>query len=121
MGKPLIHSQPWVAELVKAAGGDFIGTPGTHTDAATVKTLDPEVILAAWCGAGDRVPLEKIIRDRDWSNLAAVPKRRVFCISDELLNTPGPTLIGGLNAILWALHPEHFPLAPGIRQMASVL
>ena len=24
-GKPIIHSQPWVKELVEAAGGDFIG------------------------------------------------------------------------------------------------
>lgn len=120
-GKPLIHSQPWVAELVEAAGGDFVGAPGKHTDAATVQAFDPDVILAAWCGAGDRVPLEKITRDRHWSDLPAVRRGRVFCISDELLNTPGPTLIGGLNAILWALHPEHFPKAPGIRQIASIL
>ncbi len=120
-GKPLIHSQPWVAELVEAAGGEFVGAPGKHTDAASVQALDPDVILAAWCGAGDRVPLEKIIRDRGWSDLPAVRHGRVFCISDELLNTPGPTLIGGLNAILWALHPEHFPKAPGIRQIASIL
>ena len=26
-GKPLIHSQPWVAELVHAAGGQFVGEP----------------------------------------------------------------------------------------------
>src|SRR5579859_5901011 len=28
-GKPLIASQAWVAELVEAAGGDFVGTPGS--------------------------------------------------------------------------------------------
>src|SRR5579859_6243095 len=27
-GKPMIQSQPWVAELVAAAGGEFIGKPG---------------------------------------------------------------------------------------------
>ena len=27
-GKPLIASQTWVAELVEAAGGDFLGAPG---------------------------------------------------------------------------------------------
>src|SRR5262249_10459918 len=30
-GKPLIASQPWVAELVEAAGGEFVGTPGKQT------------------------------------------------------------------------------------------
>jgi iron complex transport system substrate-binding protein len=120
-GKPLIHSQPWVAELVEAAGGEFVGIPGAHTDAAAVATADPDVILAAWCGAGNRVPLEKIVRDRTWVELAAVRRRRVFCINDELLNTPGPTLIGGLHAILFALHPEHFPAPAGIRQIADTL
>src|SRR6185437_9184793 len=29
-GKPLILSQPWVAELVEAAGGEFLGQPGSQ-------------------------------------------------------------------------------------------
>lgn len=120
-GKPLIHSQAWIAELVDAAGGEFLGTPGAHTDAAAVQALDPEVVLAAWCGAGDRVPLEKIIRERRWEQTTAARTRRVFCINDELFNTPGPTLIEGLHAILYALHPQHFPPAPGIRQIAADL
>src|SRR5579872_6200552 len=35
-GKPLIHSQPWVAELVEAAGGEFVGDAGKQTEAASV-------------------------------------------------------------------------------------
>lgn len=120
-GKPLIHSQAWVAELVEAASGEFIGVPGTHTDAKSIAAANPDVILAAWCGAGDRVPLEKIVRDRGWTELPAVRNRRVFCINDELLNTPAPTLVGGLHAIVWALHPEHFPAPSGIRQIAPEL
>src|SRR5262249_35413607 len=56
-GKPLIASQPWVAELVEAAGGEFIGTPGAQVSAGEVALSRPEVWIAAWCGAGDRVPL----------------------------------------------------------------
>jgi len=118
-GKPIIHSQPWIAELIAAAGGEFLGHPGAHTDADAIAEENPDVILAAWCGAGDRVPLEKIVRDRHWLDLAAVRNRRVFCVNDELFNTPGPTLIGGLHAILWALHPEHFPAVTGIRRIAD--
>jgi iron complex transport system substrate-binding protein len=113
-GKPLIASQPWVAELVEAAGGRFLGEPGRTTSADEVANALPEVILAAWCGAGDRVPLERIVEQRDWEDLPAVRDRRVFCINDELLNTPASNLIDGLHAIAWALHPEMFARPRGI-------
>jgi iron complex transport system substrate-binding protein len=104
-GKPVIASQAWVAELVEAAGGDFLGQPGGQIAADEVARLDPEVIIAAWCGAGDRVPLAKVVRERRWSETAAGRNSQVYCISDELLNTPAPTLIGGLHALEAALHP----------------
>jgi iron complex transport system substrate-binding protein len=80
-GKPVILSQRWVAELVEAAGGEFLGDPGTHSSAESVLTMDPDVVVAAWCGAGDRVPLEKILRDRKWQQMSAVREGRVYCIS----------------------------------------
>ena len=119
-GKPVIASQPWVAELIDAAGGKFVGTPGARSQAYEIAALDPEIIVAAWCGAGDRVPLEKIIVERGWEELSAVRAGRVFCVSDEFLNTPAPTLVNGLNALAWAIHPELFPRTKGIRQITGV-
>jgi len=119
-GKPLISSQAWVAELVEAAGGEFIGAPGKQTTAESVFAANPDVIVAAWCGAGDRVPLEKIVRDRQWTDLVAVRNRRVYCLRDELLNTPAPTLIQGLRALAAAIHPELFPRVNGLRSIADV-
>ncbi len=119
-GKPIIASQPWVAELVQAGGGDFVASPGQTITAEEVSNAKPDVILAAWCGAGDRVPLEKIVERPGWTGLPAVQAGRVFCISDELLNTPATSLIGGLHAIAWALHPELFQKPRGIRQCHSV-
>lgn len=118
-GKPIIHSQRWVAELVEAAGGEFVGTPGAQTAAEAIRDSNPDVILAAWCGAGDRVPLEKIVRERGWEQTNAARTGRVYCIADELLNTPASTLIGGLRAIAWALHPEKFERPAGIRAINS--
>ncbi len=118
-GKPIIASQPWVAELVEAAGGEFIGTPGKTIAAEEVVAAEPEIILAAWCGAGDRVPLEKIVEQRRWQDLPAARERRVFCIRDELLNTPATSLLGGFDAIAWALHPEHFKQPAGIRRIGA--
>jgi iron complex transport system substrate-binding protein len=119
-GKPLIASQPWVAELVEAAGGEFVGKPGAQTSAEAVATANPEVIIAAWCGAGDRVPLEKIVRDRGWQEIAAARTGRVVCIRDEFLNTPAPTLVQGLYALAAAIHPELFPPVSGLRYIREV-
>jgi iron complex transport system substrate-binding protein len=114
-GKPLIASQLWVAELVQAAGGEFIGTPGAQTSFGEVAAANPDVIIAAWCGAGDRVPLEKIIRERKWEHTPAARNGRVYCIRDEYLNTPAPTLMCGLRALAAAIHAECFPQVEGLR------
>lgn len=118
-GKPLIQSQEWVAELIALAGGKMIGTPGATTTAEEVRAADPDVVLAAWCGAGDRVPLEKIVRERGWTEMKAARNGRVYCINDELLNTPAHCLVGGLRAIAWALHPEVFERPSGIRVIST--
>jgi iron complex transport system substrate-binding protein len=118
-GKPVIASQPWVAEMVQAAGGDFLGAPGAQCSAEEVARLDPEVIIAAWCGAGDRVPLGKIAAERGWENTAAVRNSQVYCISDELLNTPAPTLVMGLRALAAAIHPAVFGSRTGLRSILS--
>lgn len=119
-GKPIIHSQRWVAELVEAAGGQFLGEPGAKTDADCVRRADPEIIVMAWCGAGDRVPLEKIVSERAWRETSAGRSRRVYCVRDELLNTPAYTLLDGLRALEAAIHPDVFPELPaGLRRIAE--
>ena len=115
----MIASQKWVAELVEAAGGEFIGTPGAQTTAPAVAAQDPDLIVASWCGAGDRVPLQKIVRDRAWVELRAAKNRRVVCIRDEFLNTPAPSLITGLHALAAAIHPDRFPQPPGLSWMSE--
>jgi len=119
-GKPIITSQRWVAELVEASGGEFVGVPGGQTSAEEVAQLDPEVVIAAWCGAGDRVPLEKIVSERGWRQTSAARKGRVFCIRDEFLNTPAATLMHGLDALAFAIHPGRFRRTKGICQITAV-
>lgn len=117
---PLIASQPWVAELVEAAGGEFVGVAGRQILAEEVARMNPEIFIAAWCGAGNRVPLEKIVAERNWQRTSAALEARIYCIRDEYLNTPAPTLLRGLAAIAFAIHPELFPCTEGIRQITSV-
>ncbi|MFZ0661347.1 MAG: ABC transporter substrate-binding protein [Acidobacteriaceae bacterium] len=121
-GKPLIHSQPWVAELVEIAGSRFLGAPGATTTPQAIAGASPDVIVAAWCGAGTRVPLEKIVAQRQWQHLSAVGNRRVYCVADEFLNTPAPTLIDGLHALAGILHPNLFtnPREPSVRRIEPI-
>ncbi len=115
-GKPLIHSQSWVAELAEAAGGSFLGTPGAHTTPEAIAAADPDVLLFAWCGAGNRVPLDRVIVQRNWHHLKAVQNRQVYCIPDQYLNTPAPTLLEGLACIASAIHPDLHPRHPHLIQ-----
>ncbi len=119
-GKPLIASQVWVAELVEAAGGEFLGTPGRQISAEEVVRMDPDIVIAAWCGAGDRVPLERIVAERNWQGTRAARASRIYCVRDEHLNTPAPTLLRGLDALAFAIHPEIFARTEGIRQITCV-
>ena len=119
-GKPIIASQPWVAELVRAAGGEFMGKAGGQCSAEEIAGMNPEVVIASWCGAGDRVPLKQIAKDRGWDGTAAVQNSQVYCISDELLNTPAPTLISGLRTLAAAIHPDTFGPQQGLRRITQV-
>lgn len=108
-GKPLIHSQRWIAELIESCGGIFLGTPGAQTTPEIVAEADPDLLIFAWCGAGDRVPLERVVIQRDWRDLRAVRDREVYCIPDEYLNTPAiPSLRQGLIHLGAAICPERF-------------
>ncbi len=113
-GKPLIASQKWVAELVEVAGGIAVGAPGEQTTPEAIAALNPDIVLAAWCGAGDRVPLHKLALREGWTGIAAVRQRRLYCVADELFNTPAHTLVGGLRAIRWALHPDLYRRPMGV-------
>jgi iron complex transport system substrate-binding protein len=66
------------------------------------------------------VPLEKIIADRKWQGARAASTGNVYCVRDEFLNTPAPTLLQGLDALAFAFHPEQFERTKGIRQITGV-
>jgi iron complex transport system substrate-binding protein len=119
-GKPIMASEPWVAELVETAGGRFLGTPGKPADAESIQAAAPEIIIFGWTGAGDRVPAAALVRERRWHNTPAARHNCVYVIHDALLNTPGPTLAEGLRALAWAIHPELFAAAPRIQHAPVV-
>lgn len=103
---PRISSPPWVAELIRIAGGEMVVPAGARVTDEQVARARPEVIVLAWAATGDRANVNAALRNRAWRNVPAVRHRRVVVISDELLNTPGPPLTKGIKKLFRALHPH---------------
>jgi iron complex transport system substrate-binding protein len=103
---PRISSPPWVAELLRICGGEMIVPGGEKVTEAQVASAGPEVIVLAWAATGAKADPEQAYKVAAWKDVPAVRNRRVHVISDELLNTPGPPLIGGARALYKLLHPE---------------
>jgi iron complex transport system substrate-binding protein len=99
---PRISSPPWVAELVKIAGGEMVVPAGEKVSEEQVAVAQPEVIVLAWAATGANADPEKAFQVSLWKNVPAIRERRVHVISDELLNTPGPPLVRGAEE-LWKL------------------
>jgi iron complex transport system substrate-binding protein len=102
--KPRISSPPWVAELVRIAGGQMVLPAGARVTDEQVATAKPDVIILAWTAAGNRANPKPSLQNPAWQDVPAVKSRRVVVIRDELLNTPGPPLMQGVEELLRAIH-----------------
>jgi iron complex transport system substrate-binding protein len=103
---PRISSPPWVAELVKLAGGEFVVPAGKRISDEEVARANPDIIILAWAAAGDRAEPSRAIETPAWQGVGAVRNRRVVVIRDELLNTPGPPLALGARELIRALYGD---------------
>jgi iron complex transport system substrate-binding protein len=104
--RPRISSPPWVAEVIRIAGGKMVVPAGGRVTDEDVARAWPDVIVLAWAATGNKAKASRAIENPAWQELPAVKNRRVVVIRDELLNTPGPPLMEGARELLRALHPE---------------
>jgi iron complex transport system substrate-binding protein len=109
---PRISSPPWVAELVKLAGGRMVVPAGQRVADSAIAAANPQVIILAWTATADRAKPDTVLANRAWKHVVAVKNRRVVVIRDELLNTPGLPLVQGAWELLQALYPEAPHAAP---------
>ncbi|HYL09153.1 MAG TPA: ABC transporter substrate-binding protein [Candidatus Acidoferrales bacterium] len=101
---PRISSPPWVAELVRIAGGEMVVPPGERVTDEQVAEAKPDVIVLAWAATGDRPDPQKAYQVATWKDVPAIRNRRVHAVRDELLNTPGPPLVKGARVLYRILH-----------------
>jgi len=104
---PRISSPPWVAELVNICGGEMVVAAGERIGEAQVAAARPEVIVLAWAATGVKADPKQAYSVTGWRDVPAIRNRKVYVISDELLNTPGPPLIEGARALYKLFHPEN--------------
>ena len=104
---PRISSPPWVAELVKICGGEMVVPAGEKINEAQVALAKPEVIVLAWAATGSKADPKQAYKVTAWEDVPAIQDRRVYIISDELLNTPAPPLIQGARELWNALHSQN--------------
>jgi len=104
---PRISSPPWVAELVRIAGGDMVIPPGEKVSEAQVAEAKPDVVVLAWAATGKKADIRKAYEMEAWKEVPAIRNRRVYVVPDELLNTPGPPLVKGARAFYGILQTLH--------------
>jgi iron complex transport system substrate-binding protein len=123
--KPRLVSPAWVEELMERAGGRFVPRPKSPSERAVsdlaVRRAKPDVVILGWAACGLRVDARKVLDRPGWSKLPAVRYGRVFVVSDEALNTPGPPLVEGLELLAQIIHPEIFgqPTREKVRRVSS--
>jgi iron complex transport system substrate-binding protein len=104
---PRISSPPWVAELVSLCGGEMVVPPGEKITEAQVAAAKPDAIILAWAATGAKSDPKQPYKVMAWKDVPAIRNRKVYVISDELLNTPGPPLIQGVRALYNIFYPEN--------------
>jgi iron complex transport system substrate-binding protein len=106
---PMRSCEPWVAELVEAAGGEFVpSAAGSPVTTEEVIAADPEIIVLAWAATGSRARPDVVAKRPGWENVSAIRENRIHVVRDEWLNTPAPILLRGLEALAAIVQPEIF-------------
>ena len=104
---PLITGIGWVAEIIRAAGGDDVfpdlsaaslARDRIIADPATVAATQPDLILASWCGK--KVQFDHIYDREGWEDLPAIVNRQVYEIDSAIILQPGPAaLTDGIDEV----------------------
>jgi iron complex transport system substrate-binding protein len=97
--KPRISSPPWVAEVVRIAGGEMVVPAGEKVTENQVAEAAPEAMVLAWAATGAKAKSAEAYKIAAWRDVPAIRDRQVYVVRDELLNTPGPPLMEGASEL----------------------
>jgi iron complex transport system substrate-binding protein len=113
---PLYIAGHWTPQLIDMAGGtDLLGFAGEHSEQLEWELLEaakPEVVVCIPCGYdGPRALAEA---EQFGDRLRALGAKDVVALdAAAYFSRPGPRLVGGLETLAHALHPDRVTEAPG--------
>jgi iron complex transport system substrate-binding protein len=90
----------WVSDLLRAAGAAHplarVEARSTRVTPEQALEMDLQAVVISWCGVpADKYRPEVVLRREGWSQVPAVRRGQVFCISEAFLGRPGPRLVEG--------------------------
>ena len=101
---PVFLGGHWVPELVRAAGGTYVGAvPGEHSRETTwgqVAGLEPAIVVIALCGFGIDRALRELDQVTDPAALALLSRVPVWVLDGNAYTTrPGPRIVDGAERL----------------------
>jgi len=109
--EPLITVGPgsFIHHLIELAGGrnaaERANAPYPRLTMEEVLTQNPDILLFP-VGEYEGIPQAEQDRWKRWESLRAVQEGKLFQISSDLLNRPGPRVLEGLRHLVMLLHPD---------------
>ena len=103
---PMICGIQWVSELIEIAGGQDIFAERSRgklakerfVDEAMVRDLDPELMLASWCGKA--LDEASVYARKTMGEVTALRDRQLIEVPPEIILQPGPAcLTDGLDRL----------------------
>jgi iron complex transport system substrate-binding protein len=111
--EPLITVGPgsFIHEAIELAGGSNVAararTAYPRMSMEAVIKEDPELILFP-AGSAEGITHAEELGWQRWSTLSAVKLKRLYLVSNNLLNRPGPRIVQAVEALARIFHPEAF-------------
>ncbi|HLY11025.1 MAG TPA: helical backbone metal receptor [Planctomycetota bacterium] len=103
--EPYYLAGDWAAEMLGLAGADNAfgdrnlrcpSAERTCTD-AQIAAADPDVVIAAWCGCGEKVDLTRIARRPALVASRVVQAGWLRVVDDRFVMRPGPRVVEGVR------------------------
>ena len=107
---PLITVGPgsFIHHLIELAGGrnaaERANAPYPRLTMEEVLTQNPDILLFP-VGEYEGIPQAEQDRWKRWESLRAVQEGKLFQVTSDLLNRPGPRVLEGLRHLVTLLHP----------------
>jgi iron complex transport system substrate-binding protein len=102
--EPLITGIGWVSEGINLVGGqdaffrsDAKASRERLVDAVAVRSADPQIIFASWCGKP--VDLRQIAGRPGWDTISAVRNGEIHEIDSADILQPGPRVLEGIKGM----------------------